>query len=185
MGLDSTGIARETRRVHLPGSSRQRLAQALNAAYADGLLSEGTLSHRLDRLFRDEVVDPVGLVGDLTRRTTLRTWRVRVAVAVARAADRLLGWAGRAGAEEPRLLALDWTGAREELLLGRHPSCDVVVDDPSVSRRHARLRYRDGGWTVCDLDSTNGTTVNGCRVGRCILRPGDRLGLGDEGLVVD
>jgi hypothetical protein len=171
--------------MQLPGSSRQRLAQALNAAYADGLLSEGTLAHRLDLLFRGEVVDPVGLVGDLTRRTALQAWRARIARALAAASGRLLTLAGRAEADEPLLLALDWTGAREELVLGRHPCCDVVLADLSVSRRHARLHYRDGGWMVCDLESTNGTRVNGCDVGRCALRPGDQLSLGSERLVVD
>jgi pSer/pThr/pTyr-binding forkhead associated (FHA) protein len=83
------------------------------------------------------------------------------------------------------LLALDWTGAQTELLVGRHPACDVVLRHPSVSRRHARVFFRDGRWIVQDLDSTNGTEVNGCRVGRCELRPGDHLALGGEGLTID
>lgn len=83
------------------------------------------------------------------------------------------------------MLALDWSGATDELLVGRHPSCDVVLADPTVSRRHARLRFRDGTWALQDLESTNGTTINGLRVGRCQLRAGDRLMLGDQHLTVD
>jgi len=83
------------------------------------------------------------------------------------------------------LLALDWTGTCDELLIGRHPSCDVVVADDTVSRRHARLTFRDGGWIVQDLDSTNGTRLNGQYVGRCRVRPGDQLSLGRQRLQVD
>ena len=48
--------------------------------------------------------------------------------------------------------------------VGRAPSCEVVVDDDSVSDRHARLAYEQGGWTVTDLGSTNGTAVEGERL---------------------
>ena len=49
---------------------RQRLARILNTAYAEGLLSERTLAHRLDALFAGELIDPARLVGDLTRRVS-------------------------------------------------------------------------------------------------------------------
>ena len=88
--------------------------------------------------------------------------------------------------EDPAgLLALDWTGAIPELFIGRSHRCDVVLDDPGVSRRHARLLFRDGSWVLQDLQSTNGTTVNGVPVGRCQLRPGDRLIFGTACLRVD
>jgi pilus assembly protein CpaF len=83
------------------------------------------------------------------------------------------------------LLALDWSGAQPELLIGRHHTCDVMLANPRVSRRHARLVFRDAKWIVQDLQSTNGTVVNGTRVGRCELRPGDCLVLGDEYLRID
>jgi pSer/pThr/pTyr-binding forkhead associated (FHA) protein len=83
------------------------------------------------------------------------------------------------------LLALDWSGAHNEMLIGRHRSCDVVLSDLSVSRRHARLFFRDGRWILQDLHSTNGTQVNGSRVGRCELRPGDDITIGDEHLSID
>lgn len=147
------------------GARRYRLARTLNAAYAEGLLSEGTLAHRLDLLFASQVIDPGRLVGDLTSRVPRPRRRRRQ----------------RGGI----LLALDWGGSQEELIIGRHHSCDVVLTAPTVSRRHARLIFRDGGWIIQDLASTNGTMLNGQRVGRCRLRPGDQLALGHQLLRVD
>jgi hypothetical protein len=45
--------------------------------------------------------------------------------------------------------------------IGRAPDCDVVIDDPGVSRRHARIAWDGGRFTVDDLGSTNGTALNG------------------------
>ena len=61
----------------------------------------------------------------------------------------------------------------------------MIVPAETVSRRHARLIFRDGGWILQDLNSTNGTRLNGRYVGRCRLRPGDQLALGDQLLRVD
>jgi pSer/pThr/pTyr-binding forkhead associated (FHA) protein len=61
----------------------------------------------------------------------------------------------------------------------------VVVSDETVSRRHVMLTFRDGGWIARDLQSTNGTRLNGEYVGRCRLHPGDRLGLGRQLLLLD
>jgi hypothetical protein len=63
--------------------------------------------------------------------------------------------------------------------LGRSRSCDVVLDDANVSRQHAEVRPRGGGWFVADLGSTNGVSVNGSRIERAhALKPGDRIELG-------
>lgn len=167
-----------------PGTSRKRIARALNAAYGDGLLSEDTFSRRLDQLLAAKVVDPARFVGDLSFRRALG-WRGRLLAALA-AVEESLGMSRlRAAPRGEALLALDWTGSGHELLIGRHHACDVVLSESSVSRRHARLVFRDGAWVVQDLESTNGTIVNGVRVGRCALRPGDRLLLGDAELRVD
>ena len=67
-----------------------------------------------------------------------------------------------------------------EMVLGRHPACEVHLEDDSVSRRHAALRRRDGIWMLVDLGSTNGTWVNGRRVGaRTPVRRGDVVQLGE------
>lgn len=69
--------------------------------------------------------------------------------------------------------------AGESMLIGRSRECDVRIDDPNVSRRHAELR-RDpgGGWLVADLGSTNGVKLNGRRVESAPLAPGDEITLG-------
>jgi hypothetical protein len=165
------------------GERRRRMARTLNAAYGDGLLSEATFVNRLDVLLRSDLIEPARLIGDLTVRSRRPVW--------ADAADRLahavreLTFRAAAPPSAPTLLALDWTGGQEELLVGRHPSCDVVLEHESVSRRHARLAFRDGNWVLRDLESTNGTVVNGQPVIRCRLLPGDLVTFGDEGLLVD
>jgi hypothetical protein len=163
------------------GASRRQIARTLNAAYADGLLSQETFAHRLDQLFQRRLIDPIRLIGDLSTRGSRRR-----PIWIRRAADAVMQW-WRGETVEPAavLLALDWTGGQGELILGRHHACDVVRSDPSVSRRHARLIFRDGTWVLQDLDSTNGTMINGVPVGRCALRAGDRLSLGDEELRID
>jgi hypothetical protein len=67
--------------------------------------------------------------------------------------------------------------------LGRDPDADVVVDHPSVSWRHLALAPdSSGGWTVTDLGSTNGTTVDDVPVtGPTRLAPGGVVGLGEDG----
>jgi pSer/pThr/pTyr-binding forkhead associated (FHA) protein len=55
-------------------------------------------------------------------------------------------------------------GERKELVLGRAATCDVVVPDDSVSRRHARLVVGDEGIFLEDLGSVNGTTVDGEKI---------------------
>ena len=178
MDIDAT--EQENQVMREPGGSRRRIARRLNAAYAGGLLSDDTFTHRLDDLLGSRLVDPRNLVGDLNLRGASRWWvrvRMHLRTQVARVTE--------SGASSAMLLALDWSGANAELMVGRHDACDVVLDHPTVSRQHARLLFRDGKWIVHDLRSTNGTSVNGIPVGRCELRPGDRLALGEEQLRID
>jgi hypothetical protein len=69
------------------------------------------------------------------------------------------------------------------VVLGRSKECDVQVSDANVSRRHAELRQEGSTWWLVDLDSTNGTEVNGRRVPRAKLADGDRITLGETELV--
>ena len=169
--MDSAPALRDTCQVLGPGARRHRLARTLNAAYAEGLLSERTLTHRLDVLFAGVLIDPARLVGDLTRRGSRRPLRQSVRHTVTSLLQRHRAGAG-AGSDEPDiLLALDWTGACDELVIGRHPSCEVVVADDTVSRRHAQLTFRDGGWIVQDLGSTNGTYLDRVKVTTAVRVP--------------
>ncbi len=71
------------------------------------------------------------------------------------------------------------------VVMGRSKECDLQVPDANVSRRHAELRQEGSTWWVVDLDSTNGTEVNGKRVPRAKLAPGDTIMLGETELVFD
>jgi len=62
--------------------------------------------------------------------------------------------------------------------VGRAPRADFVVDAPLVSRLHCRLTLRPDGLLVEDLESTNGTFVNGARVAVGTLANGDTLRVG-------
>jgi Protein of unknown function (DUF3662)/FHA domain len=63
--------------------------------------------------------------------------------------------------------------------VGRSRKCDIVVDDPNVSREHAEVRPRGGSWVLRDLGSTNGSSINGRRTdGAEVLKPGDEIELG-------
>lgn len=66
----------------------------------------------------------------------------------------------------------------EEIRLGRDSTCDVVIPEVTVSRRHARLFWEDGELVVEDLGSSGGTFLNGTRVKRGVVHPGDLLRLG-------
>ena len=70
--------------------------------------------------------------------------------------------------------------------IGRADYNDLVVPDPSVSTSHAKLQRREGVWVLVDLDSTNGTFVDGERVkGEAPLAPGATVRLGDVQLIFE
>ena len=66
----------------------------------------------------------------------------------------------------------------DPVLIGRDPQNDVVLDDRRVSRKHAEIRLRLGRYTLYDLQSTNGTYVNGRRVAEKVLENGDKVSIG-------
>ena len=68
------------------------------------------------------------------------------------------------------------------IVIGRLPDCDITVNDPNVSRRHAEVRPMGSGWIVVDLGSTNGTRVNGVTVREQALRAGDEITVGSTRL---
>ena len=68
--------------------------------------------------------------------------------------------------------------------MGRATRADFIVEAPLVSRLHCRLTAGATELEVVDLESTNGTYVNGKRVMRVTMRSGDRLGVGRVELLV-
>src|SRR6185295_9986332 len=72
----------------------------------------------------------------------------------------------------------------DEVSLGRHPSNDLRLADPSVSRHHCLLRRTEGGWRAADLESRRGTFVNGLPVRERDLAHGDFLVIGESTFLV-
>ena len=72
------------------------------------------------------------------------------------------------------------------ITLGRSRQCDVMLDDPNVSRTHAEIRPRGGSWVINDLGSTNGSRLNGRKLdGSEVLKPGDEIELGTSRLTFE
>jgi len=86
----------------------------------------------------------------------------------------------------PDLLRFVTLAPNRQLRLGRDLATDLPLTHPTVSKLHARIAVdATGQATVFDLKSTNGTAVNGRRIRRAPLRPGDHLELGDVPLRLD
>jgi adenylate cyclase len=91
-----------------------------------------------------------------------------------------------AGAQSLKTAKLigEWDGRRQEFVLGRvtnigrHPANHLRVSDREVSKEHARIEQVEGGYVLRDLNSSNGTFINGRRVGELKLKDGDQIGLG-------
>ena len=61
---------------------------------------------------------------------------------------------------------------------GRGVGNDMIVEDPCVSTRHAKIRLEGGRYVLYDLGSLNGTWLNGQRISRIVLMDGDVIGVG-------
>jgi transcriptional regulator with GAF, ATPase, and Fis domain len=90
----------------------------------------------------------------------------------------------RDGPEQGLRVALGGAEA-SRILAGKGPACDLRLTDPQISRRHAAFELTASGLRVTDLESTNGTLVNGVRVMDAYVSPGDRVRLGVTTLRVE
>jgi HD-GYP domain-containing protein (c-di-GMP phosphodiesterase class II) len=81
----------------------------------------------------------------------------------------------RSGREAGRAIALS---PGQAVTFGRLKTCDIQIEDESVSRRHCTLHAHEDGCMVADLQSANGTFVNERRIPTADLRPGDKLRIG-------
>ena len=68
----------------------------------------------------------------------------------------------------------------DELILGRDSSCGAVLTEESVSRRHARIRRTGDEFVLEDLNSSNGTHVDGMPIVSCVLHDGDTIQIGQH-----
>jgi pSer/pThr/pTyr-binding forkhead associated (FHA) protein len=67
---------------------------------------------------------------------------------------------------------------RPVLTVGRRKTCDIHLDFPNISSTHCELTFNDGIWIIRDRNSTNGIKVNGNRVAKKVLHPGDTITIG-------
>jgi adenylate cyclase len=75
---------------------------------------------------------------------------------------------------------------RPRLMVGRREGCDLVLEYGNVSSRHCELELIDGYWLVKDLNSSNGTKVNGTRVTKKTwVLPGDEISLAKHAFRID
>ena len=134
----------------------ERALRALRDAYGAGHLSTATLESRAEWVLGGRVDDALW---DLPKRW----WRPAPPVRSLVVGDR------------------EWPiGERGRWVLGRASGVDVLLDgDDAVSRKHAEIAVRAGLCLIRDLDSCNGTLVNGRLVRRARLRRGDVLVLGE------
>lgn len=73
---------------------------------------------------------------------------------------------------------------RKTTNIGRDPRANhIVLDDDAVSTEHARIRFENGAYYLYDLASSNGTTLNGERIQKAMLRDEDRISIGHIQLV--
>jgi FHA domain/Domain of unknown function (DUF1707) len=158
-----------TRWVRASDHSREQTVAALRQRALDGCLTLDTFAFRVDRAYRARTEEELeGLVADLPRGRRVRLRRV------------LRTLFSRPVAAPPALeIEVRLPRERSAVTVGRSAECDVVVGEETVSRRHAELLHSaDDTWTVRDLDSLNGTWLNGSRVREARVCRGDVLRLG-------
>lgn len=129
----------------------------LRGAYLDGALSTRTFELRVATAYRSRSDGELAaLLSDLPSRVT------RLRATLRGRLDGLRAARGVAPAPVIEVTLPDVPGRR--LTVGRSSRCDIVIDDPAVSRLHLEIRHAAGRWQAWDLGSTNGTHLAGRRV---------------------
>lgn len=73
----------------------------------------------------------------------------------------------------------EFSATQETILIGRDPLCDLAIDNSTISSQHAMIEYELGQWWLKDLQSTNGTFLNGERVEEpIVITDGDQIHCG-------
>jgi hypothetical protein len=151
-------------------ADRENALGILRRSSAEGRLSYDTFLHRIELALRARGDAELSeLLSDLPSQAEPGTWLVRT----------VRWWSAftasvRQAWRTPRLPRLVLPRDERVYLIGRSPECDFILRDMTVSWRHAELRPSAGHWVLVDLDSKNGTHVNGWRAG-----PGFTVRAGD------
>jgi hypothetical protein len=162
-------------------AARERAADRLREACADDRLSLQTFAARLDLAYAARTeAELTRLFADLAEPSWFGRMAFRAVTAVSRWTSQLdAAW------REPRTRRISLSTG-PDVFVGRSRSCECVIGDPDVSRRHARLRHADGRWWLADMGSANGTYVNGWRVADEVeVRPGDEVWFGDAHFILE
>lgn len=74
---------------------------------------------------------------------------------------------------------------RDVMTVGRRESCDIRLNYPNVSSEHCEFTFDSGYWIVRDLGSTNGIKVNGNRILKKVLHPGDEIRIAKHKYIIE
>jgi small-conductance mechanosensitive channel len=89
------------------------------------------------------------------------------------------------GAERGQSLALGGDAGAGPSTVGRSRACGLALSDPNASKEHLQLAWDDGAWVMTDLGSSHGTRVNGKPAERAVLKPFDRVAIGDTVMIFE
>jgi hypothetical protein len=157
---------------------RDRAIGKLRRAYGSGELSTDTFEARVGQAVAGrDLAELTRLTADCADPGAPDAGPAASAAATFRLRSRRVVQRLRAAFSAPGVLDAP-PPASGAFALGRSANCNRIFSDRTVSRRHAQLRWVNGGWVLSDLDSMNGTWVNGWRIKEAWIRDGDRLQLG-------
>ena len=184
--------------IRASDSERDHAVDELGEQFAEGRMSQETFLRRvdeaygardrrqLDRLFTD-LPRRSGPGGLSALRAVRDAMREAVVDPLRRAAQPAPPRPPAQPQKPPRALFFPPAGPGDatSFTIGRDGACDLLIEDTSVSRWHARLVREDDRWLLADTGSTNGTRVNGWRVRQPVLvQPGDYVSFGSAVFVV-
>lgn len=184
--------------IRASDSERDHAVDELGEQFAEGRMSQETFLRRvdeaygardrrqLDRLFTD-LPRRSGPGGLSALRAVRDAMREAVVDPLRRAAQPAPPRPPAQPQKPPRALFFPpaGPGGGTSFTIGRDGACDLLIEDTSVSRWHARLVREDDRWLLADTGSTNGTRVNGWRVRQPVLvQPGDYVSFGSAVFVV-
>ena len=190
--------------VRASDEERDQAVGELREQFAEGRLSHETFMHRidaalgardrrqLDRLLADLPRGrAAGALAGLAAGVRGRTRRALGLLAAEKEAlsaairDVRPARAGRAAGDGRPGALIFPPGAARWYTIGRERECDLLIEDLTVSRMHARLERAAEGWLLTDLGSTNGTRLNGWRIREPVrVRAGDRVAFGSAVFVM-
>jgi hypothetical protein len=158
--------------MRVSDDERDATIRVLRDGHADGRIGPATLEERVGRaLMVKRATDLRELTVDIKQVSRMRAWFVHMIGELERGPEE-----GTSRVEEPSLW-LSGLGHRP-VVVGRAEQADLVVTDETVSRLHAQIVRTPDGLILTDLASTNGTWIDGRRIGQIEVMPGDIVLLG-------